>query len=93
VLAQEWASLSVSTWLALAYSTILGAGVAFVVWFKSIGEIGASRTVIYNNLIPPVAIVIAFVILGERLTVLQALGAVVVLSGVALTRFAPAKAT
>lgn len=91
MLAQEWTHVSLGAWLALAYSTILGGGVAFVIWFKSIGEIGAARTSIYNNLIPPVAIVIAFTTLGERLTPLQALGAVVVLSGVALTRFAPSR--
>jgi drug/metabolite transporter (DMT)-like permease len=91
IAAQEWARVSMGTWAALAYSSILGAGIAFVIWFKSIGEIGASRTAIYNNLIPPVAISIAFVALGERFTSWQALGAIVVLGGVALTRFAPTK--
>lgn len=87
--AQQWACVSLTGWLSLAFTTVLGAGIAFVIWFKSIGEIGASRTAIYNNLIPPVAIVIAFTTLGERLAPLQALGAVVVLGGVVLTRFAP----
>lgn len=86
---QDWAHVSLAGWFALAFTTILGAGVAFVIWYKSIGEIGASRTAIYNNLIPPVAIVIAFAALGERFTHVQALGAAVVLAGVALTRFAP----
>ncbi len=86
---QDWAHVSLAGWLALAFTTILGACVAFVIWYKSISEIGASRTAIYNNLIPPVAIVIAFAALGERFTPLQALGAAVVLGGVALTRFAP----
>ncbi|MGB3903364.1 MAG: EamA family transporter [Anaerolineae bacterium] len=91
MVAQEWARVSLAGWLALAFTTVLGAGIAFVIWFKSIGEIGASRTAIYNNLIPPVAIVIAFTTLGERLAPLQALGALVVLAGVALTRFAQAQ--
>jgi drug/metabolite transporter (DMT)-like permease len=88
MVAQPWSQLSWGTWLALAYSAVPAGGVAYVIWFKSIGEIGASRTVIYNNLIPPVAILIALMTLGERLTGLQALGAVVVLGGVVLTRFA-----
>jgi drug/metabolite transporter (DMT)-like permease len=57
-----------------------------------VGEIGASRTAIYNNLIPPMAILIAFATLGESLTLLQALGAAVVIFGVTLTRFGHAKA-
>jgi drug/metabolite transporter (DMT)-like permease len=90
--AQEWASMSAVTWLALALTAVLGGCIAFVIWFKSIGEIGASRTVIFNNLIPPVAILIAVTTLGESFTPLQALGAVIVLSGVTLTRFAHAQA-
>jgi drug/metabolite transporter (DMT)-like permease len=88
LVAQQWSHISWGTWLAVAFSAVPAAGIAYVIWFKSIGEIGASRTVIYNNLIPPVAILIALMTLGERLTALQALGAVIVLGGVILTRFA-----
>lgn len=87
---EDWAHLSWGTWLALAFSAVPAAGLAYVIWFKSIGEIGASRTVTYNNLIPPMAILIAFTTLGERFTPVQALGALVILLGVALTRFAHA---
>jgi drug/metabolite transporter (DMT)-like permease len=92
MVAEEWAHLSWGTWLALAFSAVPAAGLAYVIWFKSIREIGASKTVIYNNLIPPVAILIALTTLGERFTPVQALGALVILMGVALTRFAQAKA-
>jgi drug/metabolite transporter (DMT)-like permease len=88
LVAQQWSHISWGTWLAVAFSAVPAAGIAYVIWFKSIGEIGASRTVIYNNLIPPVAILIALMTLGERLTALQALGAAIVLGGVILTRFA-----
>jgi len=65
--------------------------IGYVLWYRSIGEIGATRTMVYNTLIPPAAVLIAIVTLGEEFTLLQALGAVVILSGVALTRFAPRK--
>jgi drug/metabolite transporter (DMT)-like permease len=90
--AEDWAGVSLGTWLGLAFITVLGSVLAFVIWFKSVGEIGASRTAIYNNLIPPMAILIAWVTLGENLTLLQALGAAVVIFGVTLTRFGQAKA-
>jgi drug/metabolite transporter (DMT)-like permease len=90
--AQDWSHVSLATWLGLAFITVFGSVFAFVIWFKSVGEIGASRTAIYNNLIPPVAILIAFVTLGESLTLLQALGAAVVIFGVTLTRFGQTKA-
>jgi len=89
---QKWALVSMGTWLALAFSAVPAAGLAYVIWFKSIGEIGASRTAIFNNLIPPVAILIAVATLGERFTSIQILGAAIVLAGVTLTRFAQSRA-
>lgn len=80
-------------WLALAYNIVLAAVVAYVIYFKSIGEIGATRTAAYNALIPPMAVVIAIVTLGESFTPMQALGAVVALGGVVLAGFAPVKET
>jgi len=88
---EEWAQVSWSAWLALGYSIVFAGVIGYVLWYKSIGEIGATRTMVYNTLIPPAAVLIAIVTLGEEFTLLQALGAVVILSGVALTRFAPRK--
>jgi drug/metabolite transporter (DMT)-like permease len=92
IVSQPWGQVSPGAWLALAYSIGPAAVVAYVIYFKSIGEIGATRTAAYNTLLPPLAVVIAMMTLGERLTPLQALGAMVVVSGVILARFAPAKA-
>lgn len=89
--ALRWSQVSSGAWLALAYSATLGGVFAYVIWYKSIGEIGATRTMVYNTLIPPMAVVISIITLGERFTALQALGAVVILSGVVIARFAPTK--
>ena len=91
--AQDWAQVSVGTWAGLGFTTLFGAVLAFVIWFRSIGEIGAIRINIYNNLIPPMAILIAFASLGEQLTVLQAVGAAIIIVGVTLTRFGYARAS
>ena len=84
---QEWGSVSLGAWLALLYSVVPAAVLAYVIYFKSIGEIGATRTAAYNSLMPPLAVVIAVVALGEYLTPAQILGAILVLCGVGLTRF------
>ncbi len=93
MVSQPWERVSPGAWLALAYSIGPAAVVAYVIYFKSIGEIGATRTAAYNTLLPPLAVVIAMITLGERLTPLQAVGAMVVVSGVILARFAPEKAS
>lgn len=89
MVAQKWGAVSLGAWLALLYSVVLAAVLAYVIYFKSIGEIGATRTAAYNSLMPPIAVVIAMLALGEYLTPAQVLGAIVVLCGVVLTRFAP----
>ena len=65
IVAQGWKQVSLATCLALAYSIVLAAVVGYAVYFKSIGEIRASRTVIYNPLMPPVTVLIAIITLGE----------------------------
>ncbi len=91
IVAQEWSQVSMGAWLALAYSVVLAAVIAYVIYFRCIGELGATRTAAYNALMPPMAVVIAIVTLGESFTLMEGLGAIVVLGGVALVRFAPVK--
>jgi len=59
---------------------------------SSVKKVGNSRTAIYDNLVPLFTIVFAGLILGERLTWQQALGAVVILSGVIMTRLGKVEA-
>jgi len=49
-------------------------------------RVGSARTAIYSNVTPVVAILVAWVALGDRLALLQWLGAVVVIGGLLLTR-------
>lgn len=88
---QEWSKVSVTTWAGVGFTALFGAVFAFVIWFKAVGELGAVRTAIYNNLIPPMAILFAFATLGESLTLLQAAGAAIVIMGVTMTRFGQAR--
>jgi drug/metabolite transporter (DMT)-like permease len=90
--AQEWSRVSLATWAGVGFTALFGAVFAFVIWFKAVGELGAVRTAIYNNLIPPMAIVFAFATLGESLTPLQAAGAAIVIAGVTMTRFGQSRA-
>jgi drug/metabolite transporter (DMT)-like permease len=49
-------------------------------------KIGPSRTAIYSNVVPIIAMAVAAMWLGEPLTRTKLLGATAVLTGVALTR-------
>jgi drug/metabolite transporter (DMT)-like permease len=76
---------STLAWLALAYSAVgmLGGN---ALWQRAVQEIGPARTLVYLYLEPVGALLIAALLLGERLTPVQAVGGVLALAGVALVR-------
>lgn len=84
--AQSWAALRWTAWGSLLYSGCLTIAFGYAIWSLAIRRIGTARTAILANLNPVVALVAAWILLGERLTGWQALGAALVLVGIALTR-------
>ncbi len=73
-------------WFGVGYAGILAIGLAYVLWYRGVQRIGNSRTAAYVNLTPVVALAVAWLWLGEIPQPLQLLGAVVVLTGLALAR-------
>lgn len=90
VLRQDWVAVDVLTWLKIGYSALLAGSAGYVAWYRSIGRIGATRTAAFGYFIPVVAVTLSSITLGETMTVASAAGAVVVLLGVALTRWGDA---
>lgn len=80
--------LSAGTWGSTVYAGVLAIGVAYALWYQGVRRLGSSRTAIYSNLVPVVALVAAWLWLGERPTPLQLLGAGAVIGGLTLARFA-----
>jgi drug/metabolite transporter (DMT)-like permease len=89
VQAVRWTDLTWRTWVALVYSAIFALGIAYTIWYAAVRQIGSTRTSVYSNVIPIVAMATAVIFLGEPLSLTNALGATAVLVGVALTRTAP----
>ncbi len=83
---QNWAAISPIGWLSLLYSAFFSIVIAYVIWYVSIQRVGSSRTSVYSNLVPVVALALAAVLLGERIAPLQLVGGAIVLVGIALTR-------
>lgn len=71
---------------AILYAGLVAIFLCFVLWYKSVQAVGSAKTGVYGNLTPVAAIFFAGLVLGERLTGLQAAGAAVTLAGVYLTR-------
>ena len=86
VVRQDWFSLSHLGWFIFAFCIIITAGISYTLWTRGVAKIGATKTQIYQNLIPVSAISLAVPILGESLSLLQLLGAFVAIIGVFIAR-------
>ncbi|HEY7637976.1 MAG TPA: DMT family transporter [Gemmatimonadales bacterium] len=82
----DWTAVGPGGWGALAYSTLLSLVVAYLIWNRSVQVVGPSRTVVYMCLTPLFAVAGAALLLGERPRPLQGIGALLIISGVVLTR-------
>lgn len=72
--------------LTLGYAGILAVAVAYLLWNRAVRVLGNSRTAIYSNTVPVVALAGAWLFLDEVPTPLQLTGAAVILSGLTLAR-------
>jgi drug/metabolite transporter (DMT)-like permease len=87
LLVMRWGAVPPTAWAALAYATVLSLVVAYLLWNRSVKAVGGTRTAIYMCVTPLVAVGAAWVMLGEHARPLQAVGAVLIIGGVLLTRW------
>ncbi len=86
VLRLDWGAVGARAWLAVAYASVLSLVVAYLLWNRSVKAIGGTRTAIYMCLTPVVAVLGAWLLLGERPHPFQGVGALFIITGVLLTR-------
>ncbi len=84
--ALDWSVVPLLAWAGLIYSAVLSGAVGYVLWSRSVQRVGNARTAVYSFLTPVIAILFAWVTLGDRLAPLQLLGGLIVLLGLILTR-------
>jgi drug/metabolite transporter (DMT)-like permease len=85
--AQDWTAVRPGSWLGLAYSGVMAIAVAYLLWYYSVRRVGSSRTAVYSNTIPVVALIIAWLTLGETPGWFQIAGTVAILGGIGLARW------
>lgn len=82
----DWSQISIVGYGGVFYSGALSVGLAYIIWNYGIKQIGAVRTAAYQNLVPVLGLVFGLVLLGEELSVLQYIGAALVITGIVLAR-------
>jgi len=87
----DWGAVSLTEWGTVTYAGIGALVVAYLLFYRGVRVLGATRTAMYGNLQPIVAISFAWLMLGEQPTVWQWLGAGLIMAGLLLSRTAHAR--
>jgi drug/metabolite transporter (DMT)-like permease len=85
--------LTTRTFLALAYLTVFGSIVAYSAYVYALSRLRASNVSLYAYVNPVVAVILGWLILGERLTTTSVIAMCVILGGVAVVQSAKAPTT
>lgn len=86
LLRTDWRAVTPVTWAAVLYSGLMAMVVAYLLWYRGVMEIGPTRTAMFANLQPIVAVLVAWFALAEVPTIFQGAGAATVLGGLYLSR-------
>ncbi|MGW8315842.1 MAG: DMT family transporter [Bacteroidales bacterium] len=78
--------ISTPSLLAVLYLGIVGSGICFILLNIAMRELGAARANIFANIVPVVAALVSFLMLGEPMPVLKILGIAVTLIGLIMSQ-------
>ncbi len=82
----DWTQFGFAAWGSLFYASVISMGLAYLFWYRGLRVLGPTRTAVYSNLQPVVAILVAWIFLNETPTAWQGFGAGTIITGLFLTR-------
>ncbi|HEX7616158.1 MAG TPA: DMT family transporter [Thermoanaerobaculia bacterium] len=88
MLRQDYSRVTLSTWSIVVFSAVLPLAVAFRLWLEAVRTLGVAQATSFGFLVPVLAGVASAIFTGERFNAEKILSAAVVLSGLAVIRFA-----
>ncbi len=83
---QDFGQITFKAWSILIYSGLFALAFSYVAWYASVKRVGNSRTAIYGNVTPIMTVLFAYIFIAEKISLWQAIGALIILFGVYLTR-------
>jgi drug/metabolite transporter (DMT)-like permease len=78
----EIGNLTFNGWLGIAFLGIFCSGLAYIAWYDALKALPTAQTGVFLYIEPLVAVVVAFFILGEAITLASLIGGVIILLGV-----------
>jgi drug/metabolite transporter (DMT)-like permease len=82
----DFTQFGFAAWGSVIYASVLSMGLAYLFWYRGLRVLGPTRTAVYSNLQPVVAILVAWMFLNETPTGWQGVGAGTIITGLFLTR-------
>jgi drug/metabolite transporter (DMT)-like permease len=82
----QWAAVPAMAWLSMIFSGLGALVLAYLLWYRGVRILGPTRTAMYANLQPAIALAFAWPLLGEVPTPIQGLGAAGIITGLLLAR-------
>jgi len=86
MLHMSWSTFPALGWAAVTYSGVGSLVIAYAFWYRGVRVIGPTRTAMYSNLQPVIAVLVAWAMLGEVPTAMQGVGAASIMGGLLLSR-------
>jgi drug/metabolite transporter (DMT)-like permease len=84
----DWGGVSLAGWGAVMYSSLGAMVIGYMLFYQGVRVLGPTKTAMYGNLQPIIAIAVAWALLHEKPTGWQLLGATFVMAGLLVSRTA-----
>ena len=86
LIATSWSQIGIAAWAAIFFASVISMVVAYLFWYRGLRVLGPTRTAVYGNLQPVIAITVAWIFLHEAPTLWQGIGTGTIMTGLFLTR-------
>jgi drug/metabolite transporter (DMT)-like permease len=85
-LSTNWSNVSAAVWLGVLYCGGVAIALGYILWNRGVQQVGAARTAVYSNLTPVLVALLARLVRGDAVTGYHVAGAIIILTGITLTR-------
>ena len=83
---QDFAAPNPLAWICLLYSALGTLVITNLLWFRVVGRVGAAKSSYFLNIQPFGAALLAWLLLGETITLIQILGGIGIAAGIVISR-------
>jgi drug/metabolite transporter (DMT)-like permease len=78
-------------WICLATVCIVHTGINYCLYFSSLKDMSGPKVALLSYIDPLISVLLSFLILGEKITMLQIIGAILLLGSMLLNEVLPNK--